>query len=141
MNGLLPIIQTAGSASGWLVAIVVLIGVWPKLSQIWAGSDGSLRQDLMEEIVRLRKENTEERKKCDDRMDELAKEHRKQLAELEKQIRDLQKEMRQLVASQARVMTSRITEQLDHVFPVPADVPTDLKEVIFKLDHAGDDAG
>ena len=157
MNGLVPVFQATGGIGGWALAIALvgtLFKVWPKLKELQIGSDGSLRKDLLDEIVRLRnevmlsraetaaerlraqEETARERLQCDAKIAAIELRHTESMARLDGEIRGLENEMRQIVTSQARTMNAPISGNLVRAYPIP----TDMGELTRKIDDAEDDA-
>ena len=152
MNELGSILRATGEVGSWVVIIFLFItGLFrflPRWRELGIGSDDSLRQDLMGEIVRLRADNADERRDCDKKMEAMAKEHREQLIQiglrhdeairqLKDEISGLHNEMRQIVSSQARSMNAPILSQLTRTLPTPPD----MSDLIARIDEADDDAG
>ena len=142
MNGLVPVFQATGGIGGWALAIALvgtLFKVWPKLKELQIGSDGSLRQDLLAEIVRLRAEIVlaraevaAERVVCDAKIAAIEVRHNEAMTRLDAEIRGLENEMRQIVTSQARTMNAPISGNLVRAYPIP----TDMGELTRKIDDA-----
>ena len=147
MNGVQSALAALTPAAGvWSIVgllVLTLIKGWPKLKQIQATSDASLRHDLLEENTRLRAEAAAERVihaakieamdlKHTAFIKDLVERHDRRVHDLEETIRAMQREMAQFAESLRRDSMNAPTTigtAIAKAYPVPCDMQDQIKKL------------